>query len=310
MDDPDFQIRLAAFTAVDRMVAVHGMALPWSVIEDGFTFRGQSVKLSTRACGIFRPKQMQAGALSVKRVVPRAGRTARYDDQVADDAACFTYNLQDDPNGFDNAILLEAHRLRSPIIYLYGIAPSTYVPLFPSFIIDVDRHQGSCTIAVDSPRLQVIPAPENENPALLEARRAYLTRESKVRLHQAAFRQLVLKAYDLRCTVCRLPQVELLEAAHIIPDRDERGRPEVPNGLSLCRLHHGAFDKAILGVRPDGLVEISRKVMGEHDGDVLERGIKAFNGRSITWPKRFEQRPREEYLDERYAEFLARQRAA
>ncbi|HNW35282.1 MAG TPA: HNH endonuclease, partial [Candidatus Ozemobacteraceae bacterium] len=38
----------------------------------------------------------------------------------------------------------------------------------------------------------------------------------------------------------------------ILPDDDERGAPEVSNGLCLCRLHHGAFDTDLLGIRPDG----------------------------------------------------------
>ncbi len=38
-----------------------------------------------------------------------------------------------------------------------------------------------------------------------------------------------------------------LEAAHILAD-SEGGTPIVPNGISLCRIHHGAFDHLILGI--------------------------------------------------------------
>ena len=41
-------------------------------------------------------------------------------------------------------------------------------------------------------------------------------------------------------------QLELIEAAHIIPHSDERGTDEVNNGICLCRLHHGAYDNSLI----------------------------------------------------------------
>jgi len=115
----------------------------------------------------------------------------------------------------------------------------------------------------------------------------------------------VLRAYETRCAICRLPRSELLEAAHIIPDRDVRGHPEVPNGLALCRLHHGVFDANLLGIRPDHRIEIAPKLMREHDGPVLELGIKAFDGKAINLPRRRIDLPSEKYLEERYELFRA-----
>jgi putative restriction endonuclease len=35
----------------------------------------------------------------------------------------------------------------------------------------------------------------------------------------------------------------LLDAAHIVTDRDEQlGQPVVPNGIPLSKIHHAAFD--------------------------------------------------------------------
>ena len=73
-------------------------------------------------------------------------------------------------------------------------------------------------------------------------RRRYATSQVRHRLHQQGFRERVLAAYREQCAMCRLRHPELLEAAHIIPDTEPGGDPIVPNGLSLCRLHHGAFD--------------------------------------------------------------------
>lgn len=74
-------------------------------------------------------------------------------------------------------------------------------------------------------------------------RRRYVTRVMQQRIHQARFRAIVLLAYSVRCTICRLhDHPELLDAAHILPDGHPRGEPIVPNGLALCKLHHAAFD--------------------------------------------------------------------
>jgi putative restriction endonuclease len=48
----------------------------------------------------------------------------------------------------------------------------------------------------------------------------------------------------------------------------------VPNGLSLCSLHHAAFDRNILGITPDLLVDIRSDILEEIDGPVLVHGLQ------------------------------------
>ena len=90
----------------------------------------------------------------------------------------------------------------------------------------------------------------------------------------AALRATVLHAYDTRCAVCALRHVELLDAAHIVSDREEAGIAAVRNGLALCKIHHAAFDSSVLGIRPDLVVEIRSDVLNEIDGPMLEHGLK------------------------------------
>lgn len=61
------------------------------------------------------------------------------------------------------------------------------------------------------------------------------------------FRHAVYNAYKNKCAMCGI-QLELVEAAHIVPHSDERGTDEVNNGLCLCRLHHGAYDNSLIFV--------------------------------------------------------------
>jgi len=299
-EDPDLAIRLAAFEHLRKLVAVHGPVAPWDAIATGFTYMGHQVALANRARGIHRPRQMVAGALSMKTTVPREGRTARYDDQIASEAGHFVYKFQgDDPRAWDNRWLHTAYRLQAPLIYFYGIDPGLYRPLWPVFIVGWDPDHLQCLVAVD----EAASAVEEEDEQVAVLRRRYATVQAKQRLHQDGFRALVLRAYETRCAVCRLPRAELLDAAHILPDRDVRGRPEVPNGLSLCRLHHAAYDRDLMGIRPDHEIEIAPRLMKEHDGPVLEQALKGFHGRSIQVPRKRELWPRSEYLEERFEAF-------
>ena len=72
-----------------------------------------------------------------------------------------------------------------------------------------------------------------------------------------------------------------MDAAHITPDSAERGEPIVSNGLALCKIHHAAFDRNILGISPDYQVHIRQDILEEEDGPMLKHGIQEMQGRSL-----------------------------
>jgi len=116
----------------------------------------------------------------------------------------------------------------------------------------------------------------------------------------------VLRAYETRCAVCALRHAVLLDAAHIVPDREEAGVAAVRNGLALCKIHHAAYDFHVLGVRPDLVVEIRADLLEEVDGPMLEHGLKGRHGqRLMALPAVRAERPDPELLDRRYTEFRA-----
>ncbi len=193
---------------------------------------------------------------------------------------------------------------RRPLIYLYGIAPNLYEPIFPCYVVGDHPEELGFHVVADAASAPVGPDASDQLD-LAAPRRRYATAAVKVRLHQRRFRELVLSAYRIRCAVCRLRHGELLDAAHILPDRDQRGRPEIPNGLALCKIHHAAYDADILGVAPDYLVHVRRDVLEEHDGPMLEHGLQRMEGRRIGLPRAASKRPNREYLEERYGRFRA-----
>ncbi|RKG77432.1 HNH endonuclease [Corallococcus exercitus] len=300
--DNDQAIRLAAFNALQALVDLYGEVLSWDRIAEGFQLHGEQHLFANRTRGIFWPRQMQETALSIKTTVPRGSRVARYDDDnVASDGA-FLYKFQGtDIEGRDNRRLMRAQQLDAPLIYFYGIEPGFYRPLWPVYISDVDLASHSFHVMVSEP--ETVKQPFVADAKLLPLERRYTTVQAKKRLHQAAFRQHVLRAYDYRCAVCAFPRTELLDGAHILPDRDERGHAVVSNGLALCRLHHGAFDTNLMGFRPDGVIELAPSLLATRDGPTLEHALKGFVGKTLQTPRARELRPNTEYLEERYERF-------
>jgi putative restriction endonuclease len=97
---------------------------------------------------------------------------------------------------------------------------------------------------------------------------------------------------------------ELLDAAHIIPDSEERGLPTVTNGISLCKLHHAAFDSFMIGISPDYKIQVREDILQEQDGPMLLHGLQGLHGASISLPTRSADRPDQDALDWRYQRFL------
>jgi putative restriction endonuclease len=297
----DRRVRLAAFEYLESQTRLHGDVLPRVVLTDGFVHAGGRVRL-VGPQGIFKPQILQTGVpLTVTTAPPVEGRDRPYEDEVGQDGLLRYRYRGTDPAHHENVGLRRAMRDRIPLIYFHGITPGWYVAQWPVFIVGDDPGALTFTIAVDDPlALQ----PGLDRGPVEDARRSYMTRLARQRLHQAAFRHRVLRAYRSHCTVCSLRHAELLDAAHILPDGHPLGEPVTSNGLALCKLHHTAFDVGIIGIRPDLVVEVRRDVLDEIDGPMLRHGLQGFEGgRLLVLPQRAVDRPNEAFLAERYEAF-------
>jgi putative restriction endonuclease len=191
-------------------------------------------------------------------------------------------------------------RRQVPLIYFHGIGEGEYMPAWPVFIVGDDPSALTFTVALDAPyALFDDPVPMD----VAELRREYVTSAFKRRLHQTAFRERVLAAYRERCAMCRLRHRELLDAAHIVGDKDPEGEPVVSNGLALCKLHHAAFDSYFITVDPDYRVLIRADLLDESDGPMLRHGLQELHERRIHVPRRKELRPSRTALEERLRRF-------
>lgn len=64
-------------------------------------------------------------------------------------------------------------------------------------------------------------------------------------LRDQGFNKRVLTAYSHRCAFCDV-QLNLIQAAHIVPVSYETSTDETRNGIALCGLHHTAYDKSLI----------------------------------------------------------------
>jgi len=292
----DHEIRISAFHWLTEQVNIHGDVLPRMLLSQGFIFNDQRIPLVSPQ-GIFKP-QMLEYPLTITTTPD-----SPYDDRPGGEGF-FLYKYRGS-NHFhrDNIGLREAMKNNVPLIYLFGIIPGKYLAVWPVYIVDDNPGKLTFTVAVDDASAIL----ENNviDIELAEPRRAYITSMVKVRLHQRSFRERVIDAYQTQCAFCRLKHEELLDAAHIIPDTESRSRPTVDNGIALCKLHHAAFDSFIIGVSPEYVIEVREDVLEEHDGPMLQHGIKELHRQRIILPRKKEFMPNRGFLDWRYQKFRA-----
>jgi putative restriction endonuclease len=265
-----------------------------------FDYEGLRIPLMDRQRGIRKPAGMEA-ALAIRTTFTAPGQTPPYADAVGADGLQRYKYRGNDPQHPENVALRRAFELKLPLIWFVGVASGLYEPIYPVWVVGDDPAKLEFALALDEGQRFVTPGSSMDEDA-----RRYVERLTKARLHQRVFRSQVLLAYDGRCAVCRLRHTELLDAAHIIEDGKPNGLPVVPNGLSMCKIHHAAFDNKILGVRPDLTLHVRTDVLEEVDGWMLTGGIQCVHNKNLeVIPSERAARPDTSRLEVRYAEFLS-----
>ena len=298
----DTRMRLAAFEHIRSLTDVHGQ-LTAALLKPGFEFEGARIPLINPQRGIFKPRKMRF-LLSIKTVVPRLGGKVWYDDQrdahrqiyQGEETVDYSF-MGDDPDAADNRWLREAHESQVPVIYFLGIAPSQYRAMIPTFISGWNPAALKASISFGLPDRDDLASPPQA------AERRYALRVVKQRLHQESFREAVITAYSGRCALSGLREHRLLDAAHIVSDRDELlGQPVVPNGLPQSKIHHAAFDADLIGIDPDYRVHVSGHLLDQRDGPMLE-ALKKLQGGFLHLPNRTGDRPDRDRLAVRFERF-------
>lgn len=89
------------------------------------------------------------------------------------------------------------------------------------------------------------------------------------------FKSIVYDAYNNKCAMCSIG-LELIEAAHIVPHSHEKGTDEIGNGISLCALHHTAYDRSLIYFDTDFNILINTTKMEYLEKVGLDSGFRKF----------------------------------
>lgn len=293
--EQEHALRWEIFDGLRNLVDTRGGFVSRSDLEE-FSIGGARRPLIDRNRGIRNPADFTA-TLSIlsKPDSPYA------DAELGDSLFSYDYRAGDINKG-DNVKLRRTAVTKLPFILLRWVKVGTvirFVPVFPVYTVHDDPVNRRITIALDE-SLRGVGDPRDLTPV----ERRYAQQVTNKRLHQPQFRSQVLIAYENRCAMCRLGRVQLLEAAHIVPDAHEQGTADISNGLSLCRIHHAAYDHNLIGVSPDMKIHVGPEIMSaRNEGPVIEHGLQGLHQVDLQPPISERYRPSRQRLEVRFDEF-------
>lgn len=260
-----------------------------------FSYAGLNIRVIDVQGGIWNPGASWPFAEPLRATLSiNTTLSGKYDDQEVQ-GGLWRYDYQSGSTEGKNSKLRKAMELQLPLLWFRQQATGDYVP-YRVFIINDFPSERYCLMAPDR---ALAVASQSESPI----ERKYAERLMQQRLHQPAFRAQVISAYETKCAICTLAHGLLLDAAHITPDRDADSSTSVTNGLSLCKIHHTAYDINIVGIDSDYKVHIREDILQEIDGPMLEHGIKEMDMRSLWIPHTKSKQPDRERLAERFTVF-------
>ncbi|HVT89799.1 MAG TPA: HNH endonuclease [Tepidisphaeraceae bacterium] len=174
---------------------------------------------------------------------------------------------------------------------------------FMTYVENMDHihNFGTSSAAIDALIQALDPAiaPTQIPVGALSAERQLVIQTVRKRVREANFREKVLRAYDHECAMCNI-QLELVDAAHIVPVAAPASTDDTDNGMALCALHHRAYDAALVTVNADYSIAVSDAEIGRLRGIGHHGGLDEFvDGLRdiINVPPNVHDRPRPEYLN-------------
>lgn len=225
---------------------------------------------------------MFAGFDSTKHLAPMVGRSPSLQvrrETLAEGKAKGFY-----PQTRDNQEIVVAFRPDFFAAYVEELEALHNTAQHPEDLAQLER------IAASETEVEIRDIPAGPRRTVLE--------QIKRKMRDTRFRKNVLAAYGNRCAVSGM-QLDLVDAAHIIPVEHERGTDEIKNGLCLSALHHRAFDLGLFGIKRGYGVVVNERRLGELRGIGWDGGESEFRASlrdHINLPARSALYPDPEYL--------------
>jgi putative restriction endonuclease len=144
----DRQVRLAAFEFLTEQTHLHGETLSWARLLQGFDFRGRRVPLVSQP-GIFKPAILPEVPLTIRTAPEEEARVRPYADEMDSEGRLRYRYRGTDPHHPDNVGLRRAMQRRLPLIYLFGVIPGQYMPVWPVYVVGDEPATLSFLVSVD-----------------------------------------------------------------------------------------------------------------------------------------------------------------
>jgi len=149
-------------------------------------------------------------------------------------------------------------------IALYVDRNNQHIPSFqPKFLglytanVEVMHHSDENTLVELAREIGDFEAIDIGETALTIDRTKFLvTRSTYKRNNQ--FRKNIYELYDRKCAICGI-QLELVDAAHIVPHSHPKASDANSNGVCLCAIHHRAYDNGVIYFDENFRILINRK---------------------------------------------------
>lgn len=187
-----------------------------------------------------------------------------YPDDLTEEAMLYHYPTTDRPAGRDVAEIEATKNAAKLGLTVFGILPGkaadthairrgwvkswndetrTFLVIFNQDVRPLPQDSTD----LDSTPFEALTSPR-DRPRRLASQRP----------DQPEFKFNVLRRYGPSCAVCDLSIQNVLDAAHIVPDKDH-GSSDPRNGLVLCATHHRAYDAGLFDIEPTTLRIHSQK---------------------------------------------------
>jgi putative restriction endonuclease len=129
-------------------------------------------------------------------------------------------------------------------------------------------------------------------------------RQTKARVNQKFFREMILADYGEQCCVTGLNVPEVLRASHIVGWAESKeNRMNPTNGLCLSATYDAAFDRHLISFDENYRMILSPALKEHYSNSAFKTQFLALRGRKISLPARY--RPDLEFLEQHREKLVA-----
>ncbi|MBI3159681.1 MAG: HNH endonuclease [Chloroflexi bacterium] len=205
-----------------------------------------------------RTRPLTEDGNGVAVAVLHTGRT--YSDDLDDSGVIYHYPYTDRPEARDKGeteAVKNCHRWNVPIFVITHSENNVSLrDIYFGFVAAWDDDARVFFIEFGPRPIESGSSPE-ERPFELLINEQKSFYEVPRRPGQSKFRRVVLQRYGVKCAVCEVTVIDLLEAAHLV-SKEDGGTDDPRNGLPLCANHHLAFDKGLFSINADTSEVVTR----------------------------------------------------